>query len=533
MGETLTYDNIDPKKRSLIMVGLAIGLLAACFDGTVTTTCGPTIATQYHASDMLPWLTTAYLLLETVAIPLAGKMSDLYGRKKLLIIGLTLFGTASLLAGLAWDMWVVILARAFQGAGGGILIPVATAAVSDLYPPESRGKIQGVLGALFGVGLGAGPLIGGTFAAMGTVFGLPGWHFAFLINIPVVLFVIALCRGEFPSQELEGKPVIDFKGVAILTAALIGIVVLFQCLSKGTFKITSIYSLAFTLAIIVALYIFAYIERKTPEPVMAPHIFANRTVLASAVILFLLGFAIVGDELFMGLYLQKVTSHTPIQAGMFIMFMVVGLIIASLVAGATMNRTGIKPWVVAGPVLMATGFFMFAEITVEFNAFMFSLSEFLFGCGGGCITATLMTAVQNSCEHKEVGMVTSAVNLMRNIGSTVGTSVFTLLVNASIYDATMAESAKNPVLLPHDIADHLGSLGLGILDRLGLYGPEVDGLIRTIFTNSAAAAFGMCALLLLIAVIIGLRFKIVSIEQTKNIGEYADNITKDNGKVSP
>ena len=523
--EGLTFDNIDPRKRNIIMIGLAIALFAACFDGTVTTTCGPIIASGFNASELLPWLTTGYLLLETVAIPLAGKLSDLYGRKRLLLIGLAFFGLASLLAGIAWDMWVVILARSVQGLGGGILIPVATAAVSDLYAPDDRGKIQGILGALFGIGMGFGPLIGGSFASVSEILGLAGWHWAFLINLPIVIAVFIMCRGQFPSSSDDAKPSVDYKGIAMICVALVSVIIYFQLLSKGSIKMVSWTSLLCILVIIVLFRIFIEIEKSADEPIIAPYIFVNPTVRSAAIMLFLLGFAMVGDELFMGLYLQKVTGHSPIDAGMYILVMVGGMIVSSLAGGALLNRTGVKPWVIAGPILMATGFFMFSHIETSFNATVFCLSELLFGLGGGCLLASLMTAVQNSCEHSEVGMTTSAVNLMRNIGSTVGTSIFTLVVNAAIYKESLT-------VIGGDIGRELGELGIGILDRLDDPGmaPLYDS-IRSVFTDAVAAAFGFGALVLLIAVIIGFMFKVVTTAQTKDISEYARMITESNGKV--
>ncbi|MCQ2085770.1 MAG: MFS transporter [archaeon] len=517
MSETLTYETMGKRQRDFIMLGLAVALFAACFDGTVTSTCGPIIAAQFAATDLLPWLTTGYLLMETVTIPLSGKLSDLYGRKKLLIVGLILFGIASLVAGFATNMWLMIIARALQGAGGGILIPVATAAVSDLYPPEERGKIQGALGALFGIGMGLGPLIGGSFASLGDLGFMHGWQFAFLINIPVVLFVIFVCRHEFPSVAADRNPVIDFRGSLLLSGALILLVFYFQMVGKQ-FDIVSIPSLIYLFVILMVLRLFSHVESKVDEPLIAPHIFENPSVKYASILLFLLGFAMVGDELFMGMYLQKITGHTAVEAGMFILIMVAGMIISSTAGGALLNRTGTKPWIVVGPILMCAGFFMFSLITTEFDAVIFSVSEFLFGLGAGCLLASLMVAVQNSCDHSEVGMTTSAVTLMRNIGSTTGTSVLTLIVNAAIYQ----EAIENPPL------DNLADAGIGILDHLGEFGGAMDGLIKSVFTDGVATAFGFAAIALLFATYLGFKFKVVKVSQTAEIKAFEKELTKDN-----
>lgn len=193
-GEILTHENIDPQKRNMIMIGIALAMLVACFDGSITATCGPEIGNSFNNTSLLPWLTMGYLLFETIMIPISGKLSDLYGRKKLLMIGLTLFLVSSIVATIGISMQIMICARAIQGMSGGIIIPVATAVIADLYPPKERAKMQGALGALFGIGFGVGPLIGGALATM-NIAGIPGWHFAFAINIPLLLMTIVMCRG--------------------------------------------------------------------------------------------------------------------------------------------------------------------------------------------------------------------------------------------------------------------------------------------------------------------------------------------------
>lgn len=161
MVEQITYKNIDRGTRNMIMTGLVFAMLCACFDGTIVGTCAPIIVADLGGMDLYAWMTTAYMLCETVMIPISGKLSDLYGRKPLFLIGLAIFVGGSLIAGLSVNMEMLIACRAFQGLGGGILIPVATAAVADLYAPAERARMQGALGAVFGIGSGLGPLLGG------------------------------------------------------------------------------------------------------------------------------------------------------------------------------------------------------------------------------------------------------------------------------------------------------------------------------------------------------------------------------------
>lgn len=220
--EQITYKNIDPKVRNMIMVGLSFAMLVACFDGTIVGTCGPVIAEDLNGTSLYSWMVTAYMLCETIMIPISGKLSDLYGRKPLFLIGLTLFVVGSIFAGMSTSMEMLIACRAIQGLGGGILIPVATAAVADLYSPKDRARMQGILGAVFGIGSGIGPLIGGYITEY------ISWHWIFYINIPMALIAYALTIKKFPTPVYDEKPIIDVKGIAFLSIMLLDILLFFE-----------------------------------------------------------------------------------------------------------------------------------------------------------------------------------------------------------------------------------------------------------------------------------------------------------------
>ncbi|MDD2627167.1 MAG: MFS transporter, partial [Candidatus Methanomethylophilus sp.] len=188
----ITWRNIDPRVRKITMFGLTFAMLIACLDGTIVGTCGPVIAAELNGTDLYAWMITAYMLCETVMIPISGKMSDHYGRKPLFFLGLGLFVGGSILAGMSTSMPELIVFRAIQGLGGGTLIPVAMAAVGDFYPPVQRGKIQGMLGAVFGLGSAIGPLLGGYIASYFS------WRWVFYVNIPLAALSLALTLKQFP-----------------------------------------------------------------------------------------------------------------------------------------------------------------------------------------------------------------------------------------------------------------------------------------------------------------------------------------------
>ncbi len=436
------------------MIGIALAMLIACFDGSITATCGPEIGNSFNNTSLLPWLTMGYLLFETIMIPISGKLSDLYGRKRLLMIGLILFLVSSTVATIGISMEVMIIARAIQGMAGGIIIPVATAVIADLYPPAERAKMQGALGALFGIGFGVGPLIGGALATL-SIAGIPGWHFAFAINIPLLLITIFTCKEKFPQPaNLQDKPSIDYKGIVLISALLIVFIVYFQLFGRA-FDIISIESIAMIFVMVGIIVLLTHVESKAAEPIIAPHILKNPTVRSASVLLFLLGFSMIGDELFTSMFLQKVEGYSAINAGMFMLCMIIGMAITSSYAGKMVEKTGYKPWIFAGPVLMAVGMGGMSFIT-SFSVAQLAISEFVFGLGVGCLMASLMACVQNSCEDSEVGMTTSVVSLFRNIGSTIGSSIYTMMVTLGISYYAIEENITQWANEGLDILEHMG-----------------------------------------------------------------------------
>jgi len=490
MSQAAGFQNIDPKVRRLSMMGLALGMLIACMDGTIVGTCATEIARDLGGMELYSWLVTAYLLCETGMVPIAGKMSDRYGRKPLFLAGLILFIGGSVVAGLSSDMVMLIVCRAVQGLGGGILMPVAMSSVADFYPPENRGKMQGMLGAVFGIGSGIGPLVGGFLCTY------ISWHWIFYVNVPLAVICLLLTLKKFPQASTDNLKKIDYTGMIVLTVLIIGVLLFFQRMGEGM-SILNPQPCGMMIFAVIMLLLFIYIEKRAEDPIIAPKLIHKRVVVLSAVYLFILGLAMIGVLTYVALYIITIYDYSTLECGFALLPMVFGMMITSMGSGMLVNRTGYRVWVTIGSVIIMTSLFLMSTMGSTADVTILYVYLFLFGMGLGCTNSTVMIAVQNSTPSDEMGMTTSAVSVMRNIGSTVGTATFALIISGCMN----SEFAKTAYAYLAEAFD-LSGTGLLALRYIPGVPPEVPDLIVEIFGDSVCQAFLFGGLLYILALIL-------------------------------
>ena len=484
----------ERRGNDLIMAGLCLAMVIACLDSSVVSTCGPEIIADIGGGDSYSWILTAYLLCETIMIPISGKLSDIFGRKPFFFVGLLLFVIGSIAAGMSTHISRLIACRAVQGLGGGILIPVVTAAVGDLYTGSERAKMQGLLGAMFGIGSGLGPLVGGYLT---TYF---SWHWAFFVNVPLVAICALLIFRNYPTSAERGDSSVDYRGITVLSMFLLDLLLLLHW-ANDEFEWVSIESAVMGLVAVMLLAVFIHVEKRVKAPTIDPKLIRNGVVVKSSIFMLIFGFAMMGASTYISFFGINVLGFTAMEAGEYGMAMVAGMMISSIASSSLLQRTEYRLWLIMGPILSAIGLYMMAQVDQDVTSIYLVACLFVFGLGLGCIMSIVLVAVQESSRPDEIGMTTSSVNLLRNIGTTMGTAIFATIINNGISSRLDSDHTLDMVnqFIPHN-TDIVYAWDVFPLSQFK------DTLVR-IFIDSVDFAFVFAAAVLMALTLVGIVFK--------------------------
>jgi EmrB/QacA subfamily drug resistance transporter len=404
------------RKLAIVFAGLMLVTLIAALDATIVATALPTIAGDLGGLNHIAWVTTAYLLAETVVTPLYGKLGDLYGRRLVLQSALVVFLIGSALCGLSHTFVMLIAFRAVQGLGGGGLMVTAQAAIGDVVSPRARGRYQGAFGAVFGVATVIGPLLGGWLTTS------LSWRWIFYINIPIGVAAFAVLAVSFPKVVGEAHHRIDYFGTGLLAVALASLV-LMVTLGGTTYPWGSAEILGLAAATVVALIGFVLVERRAAEPIIPLRLFRNEVFVSTGIVALLVGFAMFGAITFLPLYFQVVKGASPTASGLDLLPLMAGLLLTSLVGGMLVSKTGrYRVFPILGTGVMTIGLFLLHRLSADTSTGLAALYMFITGMGIGLVMQVLVVAVQNAVGYEDLGVATSGNTLLRNIGASVGTA---------------------------------------------------------------------------------------------------------------
>jgi EmrB/QacA subfamily drug resistance transporter len=464
-----------PKRQVVLtMAGVMLGLLLASLDQTIVGTAMPRIITELGGFSQYTWVVNAYLIATVVTVLIAGKLSDLYGRKWVLTGGIGIFIVGSILCGFSDTMNELIVFRGLQGVGAGAIMGLTFIIIGDLFPPAERGKYVGLLSGVFGISSVIGPTLGGFITDNFS------WNWVFFINIPLGIIIVLLFIFFFPHlRPIIKKPKIDYAGIVTLILAVVPLMIALSWAGVdyewGSPVIVGMFAFS-----IVMLLLFIWVESRSDEPIMPLWIFKNRIVSISSIAVFTLGFGMFTAIIFIPLYFQGVLGTTATASGNFLTPMMLGVVVGAVISGQLLSRAGghYRIQGIAGISLMALGLFLLTRMTVDTTSGTAVINIVITGLGLGITMPLYLIAVQNAVPHSVLGIATSTNAFFRTLGGAFGLAIAGSVLNRSF----LTEFTDK---LPNTITDIIPQEQLSAIadNPQALVSPEAQTQLQAVFAG--------------------------------------------------
>ncbi|MFN8470827.1 MAG: MDR family MFS transporter [Anaerolineae bacterium] len=480
----LTPGGLTRSQTMGALAGVLLGILLSALDQTIVGTALPKVIAQLQGLDRYAWVFTAYMLTSTASMPIWGKLSDIYGRKWLYMLGMAIFVLGSALSGASQSMNQLILFRAIQGLGAGAMLPISLSIIGDIFPPAERGKYQGLTGAVFGVASIFGPALGGYITDS------LNWRWVFYINVPVGIVALIVVYLTLPNFGLRTQHVVDYLGAALLVVGIVTLLLAFTW--AGTeYAWLSVQILGLIALSIVLLSLFVWVESRAQEAILPLTLFRNDIFSVSSFTSFLTGIGMFGPLLFIPLFVQGVLGQSATASGAVITPTLLSFVAASIVSGQLMSRWGrYKIISVVGLSVATLGIFLLSRMTTSTSLLTVTINMIIMGLGLGSVMALFTIIVQNAVDYRFMGVATSSITFFRSIGGTIGAAILGSFLSSTFASQLMAT-------MPVAVAQAVPEERLAdIHDPQALLDPQSMAMLRNLFAGAGAQADALLAQLL-------------------------------------
>jgi EmrB/QacA subfamily drug resistance transporter len=445
------YQSSLPKKQVVAaMVGAMLSMLLGSMSMTITSTAMPSIITDLGGFSQYTWVFTAYIITETVSLPLTGKLSDMYGRKWFLVSGMSIFVLGSFFSGISQSMTQLIISRGLQGIGFGAMSALGFIIIADIFPPEERGKYNGLMASVMGFSTIIGPTLGGYLTDA------LSWRWCFFIIIPIGAIIISFFIFMFPRLQInEARHRVDYSGVVVMSLAVTSLVL---ALNWGGADYSWISPIILGLLIFTAVMfvVFILVEKRAEEPIIPLGLFSNRVVVVSSLVSLMIGASFFPAVSFVPLYFQGVLGASATQSGGFITPMMLSSSIGSVICGQLLSRAGGRYLLLSsiGFIITSMGYLLLTRMTIETSYATAVFNIILVGFGMGIIFPIHVLAVQNTVAYSVMGTATSVITLLRPLGGVCGLAMVGSILNntfASSFIGNLSAGVK-AVVSPEQLA---------------------------------------------------------------------------------
>ncbi|HEX6508895.1 MAG TPA: MDR family MFS transporter [Chloroflexota bacterium] len=444
-----TVNRIDSRTK-IVVAGLMLTIFLVALDGTIVSTAMPSIVGNLGGFSLYAWVPSVYLLTQAVSTPIYGKLSDLFGRKRVLFFGIGAFLLGSVTSGAAQSMGMLILFRAIQGLGAGALFPVTITIVGDLFSLEQRARIQGVFSSVWGVSALVGPLLGGGLVDH------VGWRWIFYLNLPVGLPAVIILWLFFHEERHIRRHALDIAGAVLLTSGLSAVLLLL--LEGGqAWGWVSVQSALLAIVTGMSLGLFVFVEQRAPEPVIPLNLFRLRIVAVSSVAALFAGMVMMSVSFAVPLFVQGVLGKDAFTAGLALAPMTIGWPLAGSMSGRLAIRFGYRATASAGMLFVVLGMGLLSLLHQSSSFWVVGLDSFVVGVGLGLSSTPMIIAVQSAVAWAQRGAATGTNLFVRTFGSVVGLAVMGAIINhaTGVYGGSAATNQSLDVHQRHAVPPRL------------------------------------------------------------------------------